>query len=902
MELIAFILVILFICALALPWINLARISSLQREIEALENKVESQRKELVRLEPKHANKKAQKAKQAEKTAPKPIHLEKRQAQETPKETPDTPPDSVPTESEPTPSRHSMADPKEALPLNGKPAPTSQPAANLATVETRLAEIEVASEDWFGNVAVWVGGVALLMAGFFMIKYAIDTGWLTPIRRLWITTIFGGILCSAGFLVSRKTTLRANETIGQALSGAGIACLYFASYAAVHLYGFMGKGSGFGCMVMVTVLAIALSLRNGAPIALMGLIGGFLTPYLMSTGTHDTVSLFTYLFLLYGAAQVLCYVKGWWLLSILALFGAYIWSVGLLIGWAADLYAHADGTLVFLLGICGLNMAWTLFRNDGHVSNAGKKVIRDNRAIIWAGGLLQALAVLWLGDFGTIDMGMSALLCLGALVLSVLRDKEFYWGGYLAYGFVAVSALINPESNHLIYFAWPVGLGILCFAVSYMQYFRSAYREAWLTLSLTVLLSLLPILYLNREFIQLHSLQPIQLDLFWLLAASILAAIGFAIVEHLKRNGDDAHPNTQSNTHSQTAFAIASFLLLGGGLWEYLPRSYWAHAAGGLLILTMLYWKARKLNWPEVIAGIFTGAWLLNMIFPISGAFSYLIGFGDADTTRAAITLSAWGIGVIAFYAAYRQSREPLFVWITGISALLAVASGYAHVADLAMPTEWSHHLVDGGLTALLAVLAAIALAIGKRGQAGLVASWVLGGLCIFRLVTMHLINDGAKGDSFFFNGLLLQFGFPFIASYALAWMCRERGHKGSACCYQIAAMGLAFIWSTFLVQDFFGGNRLIDGAGDAEMYTYSVVWLLLAIAYQSIGLLREIQTLHVGSLLLLLITVGKVFLMDAAHLVGMYRVLSFLGLGVALIGIGYFYNKVIFKRNAANA
>jgi len=77
MELIAFILVILFICALALPWINLARISSLQREIEALENKVESQRKELVRLEPKHANKKAQKAKQAEKTAPKPIHLEK---------------------------------------------------------------------------------------------------------------------------------------------------------------------------------------------------------------------------------------------------------------------------------------------------------------------------------------------------------------------------------------------------------------------------------------------------------------------------------------------------------------------------------------------------------------------------------------------------------------------------------------------------------------------------------------------------------------------------------------------------------------------------------------------------------------------------------------------------------
>ena len=64
---------------------------------------------------------------------------------------------------------------------------------------------------------------------------------------------------------------------------------------------------------------------------------------------------------------------------------------------------------------------------------------------------------------------------------------------------------------------------------------------------------------------------------------------------------------------------------------------------------------------------------------------------------------------------------------------------------------------------------------------------------------------------------------------------------------------------------------------------------------YQAIGLWRQQSVIHVGSLVLLLITIGKVFLVDAAELEGLLRVLSFLGLGLALIGIGFFYNKVVF-------
>ena len=115
---------------------------------------------------------------------------------------------------------------------------------------------------------------------------------------------------------------------------------------------------------------------------------------------------------------------------------------------------------------------------------------------------------------------------------------------------------------------------------------------------------------------------------------------------------------------------------------------------------------------------------------------------------------------------------------------------------------------------------------------------------------------------------------------------------------FQIAAMILGYLWVSFLVQDYFGGERLIPSdPGSVQVYTYSVVWLLLAVAYQSIGLWRNQATIHAGSLVLLLLTVGKVFLVDASALEGIFRVFSFLGLGVALIGIGFFYNKVVFAR-----
>ena len=65
-------------------------------------------------------------------------------------------------------------------------------------------------------------------------------------------------------------------------------------------------------------------------------------------------------------------------------------------------------------------------------------------------------------------------------------------------------------------------------------------------------------------------------------------------------------------------------------------------------------------------------------------------------------------------------------------------------------------------------------------------------------------------------------------------------------------------------------------------------------------GILRGGATLRWASLVVVLLAVGKVFLLDAAVLTGLYRVASFLGLGVSLIVIGYVYQRVVFRRPGA--
>ena len=47
----------------------------------------------------------------------------------------------------------------------------------------------------------------------------------------------------------------------------------------------------------------------------------------------------------------------------------------------------------------------------------------------------------------------------------------------------------------------------------------------------------------------------------------------------------------------------------------------------------------------------------------------------------------------------------------------------------------------------------------------------------------------------------------------------------------------------------------------------------------------------------MVLLTIAKVFLVDMADLAGAWQALSFIGLGLVLVGIGYLYQRLLFPR-----
>ncbi len=92
-------------------------------------------------------------------------------------------------------------------------------------------------EQQFGiHLPVWIGGVALAFAGFFMVKYSIEIGLLSPTVRVMLGLMFGGGLLYTANWVRNKPQFANGTRIAQALSGAGIVDLYVCIFAAANLY------------------------------------------------------------------------------------------------------------------------------------------------------------------------------------------------------------------------------------------------------------------------------------------------------------------------------------------------------------------------------------------------------------------------------------------------------------------------------------------------------------------------------------------------------------------------------------------------------------------------------------------------------------------------------------------
>ena len=171
------------------------------------------------------------------------------------------------------PGRAASADPTPGAPPTLRPtSPPPQPRETLGTLFERFVA---------GRLLIWAGGVALVAAAGFLIRYSIEIGLITPAARMIAAALFGLALMAASEFARAGRGLAEDPRVSQALAGAGLAILFATAYGSYILYALIGPGQAAAAMVAITLAALALSLRHGEPTAALGLIGGFATPLLV---------------------------------------------------------------------------------------------------------------------------------------------------------------------------------------------------------------------------------------------------------------------------------------------------------------------------------------------------------------------------------------------------------------------------------------------------------------------------------------------------------------------------------------------------------------------------------------------------------------------------------------------
>ena len=143
-------------------------------------------------------------------------------------------------------------------------------------------------------------------------------------------------------------------------------------------------------------------------------------------------------------------------------------------------------------------------------------------------------------------------------------------------------------------------------------------------------------------------------------------------------------------------------------------------------------------------------------------------------------------------------------------------------------------------------------------------------------------------------NWLLLAYALPAVMAFvARQWTDIERSQPVNLLVEATAAI-LLFVWVSFEVRHAFDPafERRGFGAEGLELYAYSIVWLLFGVALLALGFWRDVAALRHAGMILVCLVVAKVFLIDMAGLKGLLRVFSFLGLGAALLGLGYAYRR----------
>jgi uncharacterized membrane protein len=208
------------------------------------------------------------------------------------------------------------------------PAPPEQPVATepqpsfLENFLRNNPDLEkFIGENLMNKIGI---GILVLGIGYF-VKFAIDKEWINEIGRVFIGILAGGALI--GLAHRMRKSFAAFSSV---LVGGGLAVLYFTIAIAFHQYQIFSQTVAFVLMVVITGFSILLSVSyNRVELAVLAILGGFATPFMLSTGEGNYKVLFTYVLILNVGMLVLAYLKKWNILNWIC----YVFTIILYGGW-----------------------------------------------------------------------------------------------------------------------------------------------------------------------------------------------------------------------------------------------------------------------------------------------------------------------------------------------------------------------------------------------------------------------------------------------------------------------------------------------------------------------------------------------------------------------------------------
>jgi uncharacterized membrane protein len=247
------------------------------------------------------------------------------------------------------------------LPVFQKPEPMPEAPPPVMEAPRRTAPT-VNWEQFMGvKLFAWVGGLAFFLGIAFAIKYSFDHNLISPELRMAFGFVTGLSVLVGGVLLCHRQNY---AVLAQTLCATGILILYAVTFAcrSIYHFEFFGTIPTFLLMALITVAAFVLAVRLDAlVVAILGMLGGFLTPILLSTGQDNPLGLFGYIAILDAGLIVVALHRRWFFITTPAVLGTAIMQIG----WAgkffvSEKYFEGNKILVALAVLLGFNALYLI--------------------------------------------------------------------------------------------------------------------------------------------------------------------------------------------------------------------------------------------------------------------------------------------------------------------------------------------------------------------------------------------------------------------------------------------------------------------------------------------------------------------------------------------------------------